>query len=117
MRLIRDISLARARRVSASAGGNPRSAKMLPSGGVTCVTTRLALPVFDDLRVATPREVEIPLCRFLRPLLERVEDVYGLCEPRDVEDAVLSVRADADLIHATSDSRHRLEVVRVAAEL
>src|SRR5206468_9128343 len=48
---------------------------------------------------------------------ERVQDVDGLHELRDVEHPMLSARVYADLLHTKPDARHRLPVVRIEPAL
>lgn len=64
-----------------------------------------------------PRESEVFLRRSTRSLLESVQDVDGLREPRHVKDAMLGACVDPDLLHSESDTRQRFPLVRVQSAL
>jgi len=61
---------------------------------------------------ALPREVEIISSRASRPLFERMQDIDGLGELRDIEHAMLAAGVNADLLHPGPNARHRLPIER-----
>src|SRR5262249_27533561 len=66
---------------------------------------------------ALPREVEIAFRRLPCPFLERVQDIDGLRELRDIEHAMLGAGVNADLLHPGPDARHRFPIVRLEPTL
>jgi len=57
---------------------------------------------------AMPRDVQIVFRGPPRPLLERMQDVDGFDELRDIQHAMLCPGVNTDFLHAEPDARHRL---------
>ncbi len=106
-------------RCAASSRRNPTSRNTLPvdtvtlSGFATLTSPRAPeLPVPGQRPIPLPSELHIALRCFPAPFLEGTQNVYGLCELRDVQDSVLERCVDADLPNARSDRAHRFPVRR-----
>jgi hypothetical protein len=67
---------------------------------------------FSNLLIAFPGDFNVFLARFLRFFLESVQHIHRLLKPRNVDDPPFALDVDADFIHASADTRHRLEIGR-----
>lgn len=72
--------------------------------------TRQSPPV-QELSQPLTRQPDIGTRCPLRLLLERVQDIDAVCEPRNVAHAMFARRTDPDFVHATADCRHCFPVV------
>src|SRR5262245_29047239 len=117
------MSSARTLRYSASSPEKPRSRNTFPLDRVrftlsTGLTSSFpAPPLMQERAQALPREVEILSSRASCPLFERMQDIDGLGELRDIEHAMLAAGVNADLLHPGPNARHRLPIVRLEPAL